>query len=36
VIKIALRNEKVGKTKKKTTKSKPRVKASPAQSPASA
>jgi ATP-dependent Lon protease len=36
VIKIALRNEKVGKTKKKITKSKPRVKASPAQSPASA
>ena len=36
VIKIALRNEKVGKTKKKTTKSKPRVKASPAQSPVSA
>jgi len=36
VIKIAFRNEKVGKTKKKTTKSKPRVKASPAQSPASA
>ena len=36
VIKIALRNERVGKTKKKTTKSKPRVKASPAQSPASA
>ena len=36
VIEIALRNEKVGKTKKKTTKSKPRVKASPAQSPASA
>ena len=36
VIKIALRNERLGKTKKKTTKSKPRVKASPAQSPASA
>ena len=36
VIKIALRNERVRKTKKKTTKSKPRVKASPAQSPASA
>ena len=36
VIAIALRNEKVGKTKKKTAKSKPRVKASPAQSPASA
>ena len=36
VIKIAFRSEKVGKTKKKTTKSKPRVKASPAQSPASA
>jgi ATP-dependent Lon protease len=36
VIKIALRTERVGKTKKKTTKSKPRVKASPAQSPASA
>jgi ATP-dependent Lon protease len=36
VIKIALRNEKVGKTKKKTTKSKPRVKVSPAQSPVSA
>ena len=36
VIEIALKNEKVGKTKRKTTKSKPRVKASPAQSPASA
>ena len=36
VIKIALKREKVGKTKKKTTKSKPRVKASPAENPASA
>ena len=36
VIKIALRSEKAGKTKKKTTKSKPRVKATPTQSPASA
>jgi ATP-dependent Lon protease len=36
VIKIAFKREKVGKAKKKTTKSKPRVKASPAESPASA
>jgi ATP-dependent Lon protease len=36
VIKIALKREKVGKAKKKTTKSKPRAKASPAENPASA
>ena len=36
VIKIAFRSEKVTKTKKKTTKSKPRAKARPSQSPASA
>jgi ATP-dependent Lon protease len=36
VIKIALRGDKVPKAKKKATKSKPRAKASPAQSPASA
>jgi ATP-dependent Lon protease len=36
VIKIALKREKVGKAKRKTAKRKPRVKASPAQKPASA
>ena len=36
VIKIAFRSEKVTKTKGKTTKSKPRAKARPSQSPASA
>ena len=36
VIKIALKSDKVAKTKKKTTKSKPRAKASPSQSPATA
>jgi len=36
VIKIALRSEKVGKTKKKATKSKPRAKVRPTQSPVSA
>jgi ATP-dependent Lon protease len=36
VIRIALKSEKAGKAKKKTVKSKPRVKASPQQSPASA
>ena len=36
VIKIALRSDKAGKAKKKTTRSKPRVKATPSQSPASA
>ena len=36
VIKIAFRSEKVTKTKRKTTKSKPRAKARPSQSPASA
>jgi ATP-dependent Lon protease len=36
VIKIALRGDKVPKAKKKARKSKPRAKASPAQSPASA
>lgn len=36
VIKIALKREKAGKAKRKTAKRKPRVKASPAQKPASA
>ena len=36
VIKIAFRSEKVTKTKRKTTKSKPRAKARPSQSPTSA
>ncbi len=36
VIKIALKREKAGKAKRKTVKRKPRVKASPAQKPASA
>ena len=36
VIKIALRREKAGKAKRKTAKRKPRMKASPAQKPASA
>ena len=36
VIKIALKREKVGNAKRKTAKRKPRVKASPAQKPASA
>ena len=36
VIKIALRADKVGKTKRKAVKRKPRAKASPSQSPASA
>ena len=36
VIKIALKSDKTRKAKKKTAKSKPRAKASPAQSPASA
>ena len=36
VIKIALRGDEAGKAKRKTAKSKPRAKASPSQSPASA
>jgi ATP-dependent Lon protease len=36
VIAIALRKEESGQAKKKATKKKPRAKASPAQSPASA